>query len=154
MKTMKKPDMPSQDAFRALYPPQDESYMRAVRSTLASLESEREVKPKVKKKVSFAVAFAAALALALACTAVAAGMGVFGKIAERWSAWGGDAYMNALDEESAVVGQTRSVSGEGVCPEVFHLDGSGISQVVGDADNHADKVMEAAAICPVNAIEV
>ena len=43
---------------------------------------------------------------------------------------------------------------EGVCPEVFQLDGSGISQVVGDADAHGDKVMEAAEICPVNAIEV
>lgn len=43
---------------------------------------------------------------------------------------------------------------EGVCPEVFQLDGSGMSNVVGDADLHADKVLEAAEICPVNAIEV
>ena len=42
----------------------------------------------------------------------------------------------------------------GVCPEVFQLDGSGMSQVVGDADAHAEKVQEAAAICPVNAIEI
>ena len=118
MKTMKKLDMPSRDAFRALYPPQDESYMRAVRSTLASLESEREVKPKVKKKVSFAVAFAALLVLALACTAVAAGMGVFGKIADQWAGWGSENYMNALDEKSVAVGQTRVVPSDGVCPEV------------------------------------
>ena len=43
---------------------------------------------------------------------------------------------------------------EEVCPEVFHLNSSGMSEVVGDADLHADKVQEAAAICPVNAIEV
>ena len=43
---------------------------------------------------------------------------------------------------------------EGVCPEVFQLDASSMSQVVGDADAHSDKVMEAAEICPVNAIEV
>ena len=118
MKTMKKLDMPSRDAFRALYPPQDEGYMRAVRSTLANLTSEREVRPKVKKKISFAVAFAAVLVLALACTAVAAGMGVFGKIADRWAGWGGEDYMNALDEKSVVVGQTQTVPADGVCPEV------------------------------------
>ena len=118
MKTMKQFEMPSRDAFRALYPPQDEGYMRAVRSTLASLESEREVRPRVKRKVSFAVAFAAALVLALACTAFAAGIGVFGKIADQWAAWGGDAYMNALDEKSVAVGQTQSVPADGVCPEV------------------------------------
>ena len=43
---------------------------------------------------------------------------------------------------------------EEVCPEVFQLNASGMSEVVGDADMHADKVQEAAAICPVNAIEV
>ena len=43
---------------------------------------------------------------------------------------------------------------EGVCPEVFHLNGSGMSEVVGDADLHADKVQEAAEICPTNAIEI
>lgn len=43
---------------------------------------------------------------------------------------------------------------EGVCPEVFRLNASGMSEVVGDADLHADKVEEAAEICPVNAIEV
>ena len=41
-----------------------------------------------------------------------------------------------------------------VCPEVFQLNGSGLSEVVGDPDLHADKVQEAAAICPVNAIEI
>ena len=41
-----------------------------------------------------------------------------------------------------------------VCPEVFQLNGDGMSEVVGDADLHADKVQEAAAICPVNAIEI
>ena len=41
-----------------------------------------------------------------------------------------------------------------VCPEVFELDGSGMSQVVGNPDDHSDKVMHAAEICPVNAIEI
>lgn len=109
---------PTQEALRALYPPQDESYMRAVRDTLANLEGEREVQPKMKKKMTFAVALAAALMLALACTAVAAGMGAFGKIAQIWAAWGGDAYMNALDERSVAVGQTQAVPADGVCPEV------------------------------------
>ena len=43
---------------------------------------------------------------------------------------------------------------EGVCPEVFQLNASGMSQVVGDPDLNADKVLESAEICPVNAIEV
>lgn len=41
-----------------------------------------------------------------------------------------------------------------VCPEVFEINAQGMSEVVGDADSHADSVMEAAEICPVNAIEV
>ena len=43
---------------------------------------------------------------------------------------------------------------DGVCPEVFQLNAAGMSEVVGDADLHSDKVQEAAAICPVNAIEI
>ena len=115
MKTMKKPDMPSREAFRALYPPQDEGYMRAVRQTLANLESEREVRPVMKKKISFAVALAAALVFALACTTVAAGMGVFGKIGDLWD---GRNDLYALDEKSVPVGQTHVIPADGVCPEV------------------------------------
>lgn len=40
-----------------------------------------------------------------------------------------------------------------VCPQVFEIQGDGLSHVVGDPDNCADKVLEATAICPVNAIE-
>ena len=40
-----------------------------------------------------------------------------------------------------------------VCPEVFEIGGDGMSQVVGDPNACADKVLEATAICPVNAIE-
>ena len=43
---------------------------------------------------------------------------------------------------------------EGVCPEVFQLNGSGMSEVVGDPNLYADKTQEAAEICPVNAIEI
>ena len=41
-----------------------------------------------------------------------------------------------------------------VCPQVFELDGSGMSQVVGNPDNCTDLVWKAADVCPVNAIEV
>ena len=109
---------PTQEALRALYPPQDESYMRAVRSTLANLEGEREVQPKMKKKMTFAVALAAVLMLALACTAVAAGMGAFAKIGRLWAAWGGDAYMEALNEKSVAIGETRTLAQDGAYPEV------------------------------------
>lgn len=40
-----------------------------------------------------------------------------------------------------------------VCPEVFEIGADGLSHVVGDPDMCADKVLEATAICPVNAIE-
>ena len=40
-----------------------------------------------------------------------------------------------------------------VCPEVFEIMGDGMSHVTGDPDACSDKVSEAAAICPVNAIE-
>ena len=43
---------------------------------------------------------------------------------------------------------------EGVCPEVFQLNGSGLSEVVGDPDSHPEATQEAVSICPVNAIEI
>lgn len=43
---------------------------------------------------------------------------------------------------------------EGVCPNVFHLDSSGLSAVVGEPNLYPDLTQEAAAICPVNAIEI
>ena len=41
-----------------------------------------------------------------------------------------------------------------VCPEVFEIGASGLSQVVGDADVCTDRTFQAAEICPVNAIEI
>ncbi len=41
-----------------------------------------------------------------------------------------------------------------VCPEVFEIGSDGYSDAVGDPTDNFDKVMEAAEICPVNAIEV
>ena len=41
-----------------------------------------------------------------------------------------------------------------VCPEVFEIGADGLSRVVGDPDTVSDRVMQAAEICPVNAIEV
>ena len=40
-----------------------------------------------------------------------------------------------------------------VCPEVFEIGGDGLSHVVGDPNKCADSVLQAVAICPVNAIE-
>ena len=41
-----------------------------------------------------------------------------------------------------------------VCGEVFEIQGDGLSHVVGDPDACADRVLQAAEKCPVNAIEV
>ena len=41
-----------------------------------------------------------------------------------------------------------------VCPEVFNIADDGLSHVVSDPDVCADRVLQAAEICPVNAIEV
>jgi len=41
-----------------------------------------------------------------------------------------------------------------LCPEVFSMNESGVSAVVGDPDDYADGVYESAEACPVNAIEV
>lgn len=41
-----------------------------------------------------------------------------------------------------------------VCPEVFEIGSDGYSDAIGEPSAHYDKVMEAAEICPVNAIEV
>ena len=41
-----------------------------------------------------------------------------------------------------------------VCPQVFEMNVDGLSHVVGDADTCVDRVLQAAEICPVNAIEV
>ena len=41
-----------------------------------------------------------------------------------------------------------------VCPEVFQISSDGYSHAVGDPDTCADKTLEAAEVCPVNAIEI
>lgn len=41
-----------------------------------------------------------------------------------------------------------------MCPEVFDYNAEGMSCVTGDPNSCADLVQEAAAACPVNAIEV
>ena len=41
-----------------------------------------------------------------------------------------------------------------VCPEVFEMGASGFSEVVGDPNNCPNKTLDAAEVCPVNAIEV
>lgn len=43
---------------------------------------------------------------------------------------------------------------ENICPQVFQLNVSDLSEVVGNADEFHDQTLEAAAACPVNAIEV
>ncbi len=41
-----------------------------------------------------------------------------------------------------------------ICPQVFEIGADGLSRVVGNPDDCCDAVAEAAAVCPVNAIEV
>ena len=41
-----------------------------------------------------------------------------------------------------------------VCPEVYEIGGDGLSNVVGDPNTCTDRAMQAAEICPVNAIEI
>ena len=41
-----------------------------------------------------------------------------------------------------------------VCPEVFQIGADGLSQVVGDPNTCTDRVLQAAEVCPVNAIEI
>ncbi len=43
---------------------------------------------------------------------------------------------------------------ENVCPQVFQLNTEARSEVVGNPEDFHDLTMEAAAVCPVNAIEV
>ena len=40
-----------------------------------------------------------------------------------------------------------------ICPQVFEMVG-GVSEVVGDVSENMDTAREAAAACPVNAIEI
>lgn len=104
----KKMNMPSQRAFRALYPPKDEAFERAVRQTLASLRDEEEVKTTMKRKLSMGVIVALVLVAVLTCAAVAAGLGRFGQFAQQRSGtW--TQFLNTLEEKSDLRDQSQSV---------------------------------------------
>ncbi len=106
----KKTDMPSARALRALYPPADEAFDRAVRQTLASLREDEEAKTTMKRKLSMGVVFALVLTVVLACAAVAAGMGFFGQLAEEYGGtWA--RLFGALEEKSDLNDESLSVEG-------------------------------------------
>lgn len=106
----RKTDMPSARALRALYPPKDEAFDRAVRKTLASLREDEEAKTKMKRKLSMGVAFALVLTAVLACAAVAAGMGIFGQLAGQYGGtW--TRLFGALEEKSDMNDESLSVEG-------------------------------------------
>ena len=79
--------MPSEQAFQAMYPPKDDAFDRAVRATLDALPDDGAGRKHAARKVSVVLAVAI-LMLALACAAVAAGLGVFGKLAEQTASAG------------------------------------------------------------------
>jgi len=91
--------MPSQAELRALYPPEDAEFEGMVRATLEWLDEDAGARPVRRRRGRWAVALAAALVLALACTAVAAGLGVFGRLAQH-SGDGMRALYDALEEKS------------------------------------------------------
>ena len=103
--------MPSVEAFRALYVPGTEDFSRRVSDTLASLpDNQTEEKPKMKKKLSFGLVLAIVLVLA-ACAALALSSNVFGLFADRYSQDSGmGKLLKTLDEHSAQSDMTQRVS--------------------------------------------
>ena len=104
--------MPSEQAFQAMYPPKDDAFDRAVRATLDALPDDGAGRKHAARKVSVVLAVAI-LMLALACAAVAAGLGVFGKLAEQTASAGYSELYRALDEKSVVLDETQNVQNAG-----------------------------------------
>ena len=73
---MKQFKMPSKREFQAIYPPGNDAFDCAVRTTLDALPDDSSNRMCVKRKMSVGLAAAVILVLALTCAAVAAGLGV------------------------------------------------------------------------------
>lgn len=107
---MKKHEMPSAEALRALYPSHTETDNSAVRATLAGLFDNEKEKPVMKKKLSAALVCACIL-LAAACVAIAVSTNVFGLFAEQYGRGSGmGELLTALDDKSAKDGGTQTVA--------------------------------------------
>ena len=104
--------MPSEQAFQAMYPLKDDAFDRAVRATLDALPDDGAGRKHAARKVSVVLAVAI-LMLALACAAVAAGLGVFGKLAEQTASAGYSELYRALDEKSVMLDETQNVQNAG-----------------------------------------
>lgn len=112
---MKRFTMPSPQELQAIYPPKSAAFDEAIRTTLHILPDDRREKKTMKRKIPFAWAVALILIFALACTALAASMGVFGKMAEQFSDGYSELY-RVLDEKSADVGSMQPDEKEVAAP--------------------------------------
>lgn len=103
--------MPSREAFRALYAPGTEDFARRVSDTLASLpDHQTEDQPKMKKKLSLGLVLAIVFVLA-ACAALALSNNVFGIFADRYNPDSGEAQLlKTLDQSSVVSTKTQTVA--------------------------------------------
>lgn len=109
---MKQFKMPSKREFQAMYPPGNDAFDCAVRATLDALPGDSPNRMCVKRKVSVGLAAAVILALALTCAAVAAGLGVFGRLAEQTANKGYSELYRALDEKSVNMDETLNTVGQ------------------------------------------
>lgn len=97
---MKQFKMPSKREFQAMYPPGNDAFDCAVRATLDALPENSPNRMRVKRRMSVGLAAAVILVLALTCAAVAAGLGVFGRLAEQTANKGYSELYRALDEKA------------------------------------------------------
>ena len=109
---MKQFKMPSKREFQAMYPPENDAFDCAVRATLDALPENSPNRMRVKRKMSVGLAAAVILVLALTCVAVAAGLGVFGRLAEQTANKGYSELYRALDEKSVSMDETLNTGGQ------------------------------------------
>lgn len=109
---MKQFKMPSKREFQAMYPPENDAFDCAVRATIDALPENSPNRMRVKRKMSVGLAAAVILVLALTCAAVAAGLGVFGRLAEQTANKGYSELYRALDEKSVSMDETLNTGGQ------------------------------------------
>lgn len=90
------------ETLQSLYPPMTEEFSARMRRMVRGLPEKKE-EATMKRKYPLVLIVAAVLLLATGCTAVAAGLGVFGQLAqEKWA----DDRLQDLDAVSQPIGQT------------------------------------------------
>lgn len=102
-------EMPSAEAFKALYPQAGERYETAVRNTLRGLDENEEVKPVMKKKLSLGFVLVMILVL-LACAALAVSGGAFKWFADLSGDSGTGKLYTKLDENSLPGEGTKEIA--------------------------------------------